>query len=205
MSYGYAYDGRGLTYRPNPHHSFNKSAAFGFSRSRKYGRNAHHYNHPPATVEQAAEPVRPPNAHPEKLIELLKSSGEYDRLRKQIFARFQNSDMRKVLLSRVDGVVTECLEGDPKVLSKPPESLHGELMQELDTYPFVERQVLCVPIWREDDWIAHIERGITNLIHDRPVDAPPTPPPQPASALASTPAAPVEVANNNTKKAEPPK
>ncbi|KAG8869121.1 hypothetical protein FRC20_002085 [Serendipita sp. 405] len=91
MSYGYAYDGRGLTYRPNPHHSFNKSAAFGFSRSRKYGRNAHHYNHPPATVEQAAEPVRPPNAHPEKLIELLKSSGEYDRLRKQIFARFQNS------------------------------------------------------------------------------------------------------------------
>lgn len=137
--------------------------------------------------------MRPPNATPEKLIELLKSSGEYDRLRKQIFTRFQNSDMRKVLLSRVDGVVTECLENDQHVLSKPPELLHAELMHELDTYPFVERQVLCVPIWREDDWIAHIEHAITNLIHDRPVDAPPVPPPQAVKVEAQVerPKAPV--------------
>ncbi|KAG8836231.1 hypothetical protein FRC17_008967 [Serendipita sp. 399] len=122
--------------------------------------------------------------------------------------------MRKVLLSRVDGVATECLEGDPNVLSKPPESLHAELMQELDTYPFVERQVLCVPIWREDDWIAHIERGIYNLIHDRPVDAPPTPPPAPAPAPALAPTAaqpalalpaPVEAPGNAPKKPELPK
>ena len=86
-----------------------------------------------------------------------------------------------MLLSRVDGVVTECLENDQNALSKPPEPLHAELMQELDTYPFVERQVLCVPIWREDDWIARIEHGIANLIHDRPVDAPPAPPPEVAT------------------------
>jgi len=80
--------------------------------------------------------------------------------------------MRKVLLSRVDGVVTECLENDSEVLTRPPDETHAILMKELDTYPFVERQVLCVPIWREDEWIAGIERAILNLIHDRPVDAP---------------------------------
>lgn len=85
--------------------------------------------------------------------------------------------MRKVLLSRVDGVVTECLEKDPHVLSRPPDATHSDLMRELDTYPFVERQVICVPIWREDDWIAGIERAVLNLLHDRPVGAaPPTEP-----------------------------
>jgi hypothetical protein len=80
--------------------------------------------------------------------------------------------MRKVLLSRVDGVVTECLENDADVLTRPPDATHAMLMKELDTYPFVERQVLCVPIWREDDWLAGIDHAIVNLIHDRPVDAP---------------------------------
>lgn len=127
---------------------------------------------------------------------LLKSSGEYDRLRKQIFTTFQNSDMRKVLLSRVDGVVTECLENDSDVLSRPPDATHATLMKELDTYPFVERQVLCVPIWREDEWIAGIERAIVNLIHDRAVDAqPPTepvapPPPAPPPVVVEPPRAP---------------
>ena len=37
----------------------------------------------------------------------------------------------------------------------------------------MERQVLCVPIWREDEWIAGIEHSIFNLLHDRPVHAPP--------------------------------
>jgi hypothetical protein len=81
--------------------------------------------------------------------------------------------MRKVLLSRVDGVVTECLEKDLHVLSRPPEATHADLMRELDTYPFVERQVICVPIWREDEWIASVERAVRNLIHDRPVNAAP--------------------------------
>lgn len=80
--------------------------------------------------------------------------------------------MRKTLLSRVDGVVTECLAEDPSLLSQPPDQVHTHLLKELDTYPFVERQVLCVPIWRDDDWIAAIERTICNLIHDRPTDAP---------------------------------
>jgi len=72
----------------------------------------------------------------------------------------------------VDGVVTECLENDPEVLTRPPDATHAMLMKELDTYPFVERQVLCVPIWREDDWLAGIDHAILNLIYDRPVDAP---------------------------------
>lgn len=80
--------------------------------------------------------------------------------------------MRKVLLSRVDGVVTECLEKDRQLLSRPPDLTHADLMKELDTYPFVERQVLCVPIWRDDEWISQIEHAIYNLIHERPVDAP---------------------------------
>jgi hypothetical protein len=140
-------------------------------------------------IHPAPEPVWPANGYPDKLMSLLKSSGEYDRLRKQIFTTFQNSvstsynliliktsyvhlqDMRKVLLSRVDGVVSECLENDPGVLTRPPDATHAMLMKELDTYPFVERQVLCVPIWREDEWIAGIEHAILNLIHDRPVDA----------------------------------
>jgi hypothetical protein len=93
MNVGYIYDGRGTSYRTNGH---NKAAAFSFSsRQRRHGRQ-HHYNHhhPPVMQDhqqQQTEPVRPPNADPEKLMTLLKSSGEYDRLRKQIFTTFQNS------------------------------------------------------------------------------------------------------------------
>ncbi|PVF94034.1 hypothetical protein CPB86DRAFT_741369 [Serendipita vermifera] len=201
MNVGYIYDGRGTSYRTNAH---NKAAAFSFSsRQRRHGRQHHynHHHHPPVMQDhqqQQTEPVRPPNADPEKLMALLKSSGEYDRLRKQIFTTFQNSEMRKVLLSRVDGVATECLEKDPDVLSRPPDATHADLMRELDTYPFVERQVLCVPIWRDDEWIAHIERSILNLIHDRPVDAPaltepPVVPPKPQPTTTIEPPKPPRV------------
>jgi hypothetical protein len=93
---GYAYDGRGSIYRGN-----NKSAGYGFqSRPRRmHGGRQQHHGMPNGTggmmnseqMHPQPEPVWPANAYPDKLMSLLKSSGEYDRLRKQIFTTFQNS------------------------------------------------------------------------------------------------------------------
>lgn len=91
----YAYDGRGSVYRPNNAH--NRSAAYAYAGRPRRGRPPHHHmangammmNHEQMLPQP--EPVWPTNAYPDKLMALLKSSGEYDRLRKQIFTRFQNS------------------------------------------------------------------------------------------------------------------
>ena len=97
--YTYMYDGRGSKYRP-PNNPNTKSAPYGFpSRPRRLQGGRQHHGIPNGGpgiassdhIHPQPEPVWPPNAYPDKLMNLLKSSGEYDRLRKQIFGTFQNS------------------------------------------------------------------------------------------------------------------
>lgn len=111
----FTYDGRGGVHRGNNGNSSpTKSQGYLFNsgRRRNHGhghgnrhQHQHHHHHqhqhqhhgqshangPVLQTNDAPEPVRPPNAHADKLINLLKTSGEYDRLRKQIFSTFQNS------------------------------------------------------------------------------------------------------------------
>lgn len=55
--------------------------------------------------------------------------------------------MRQVLLSRVDGVANEYLGGDPDLLSKSPETVHAEVMQEVDRFVFMIHFCVSKYVW----------------------------------------------------------
>lgn len=100
MNPAYAFDGRGTVYRPIKASQYNnnnnvkrRSFPSNFGNHRRHPHSISSGQHLQGQGQQppTPEPVAPPNANPDKLMELLKSSGEYDRLRKQIFTTFQNS------------------------------------------------------------------------------------------------------------------
>ncbi|KZV66299.1 hypothetical protein PENSPDRAFT_585490, partial [Peniophora sp. CONT] len=84
-----------------------------------------------------------------------KKSGEFDRLRKQLLAQFQNSVAMETLTARVDDIAKRKLEEDERLTRKAPEDVHREVMQELDRYPILERALADLalpsdPVFTED-------------------------------------------------------
>ncbi|KZS94143.1 hypothetical protein SISNIDRAFT_60833 [Sistotremastrum niveocremeum HHB9708] len=85
-----------------------------------------------------------------------KKSGEFDKLRREIFAAFQNSDALPPLLKRVDEVGREKLQ-DERIRYRSRDAKHAALIQEMDRFPMVERAVQDFEQLNEEQWVTELE------------------------------------------------
>ncbi|KAI6164992.1 hypothetical protein EDD17DRAFT_1473872, partial [Pisolithus thermaeus] len=93
-----------------------------------------------------------------------KKSGEFDRLRRELLSQFQHSDRIAAFKSRVEDIARQRLASDPKLIHMPHDTIHRELMGEIDRYPIVERAVAEAPLLSEADFIANIHTSIQRIL-----------------------------------------
>lgn len=101
---------------------------------------------------------------PKQLIDEFKKSGEFDRLRRELLSQFQHSDRIAAFKSRVEDIARQRLASDPKLIHMPHDTIHRELMGEIDRYPIVERAVAEAPLLSEADFIANIHTSIQRIL-----------------------------------------
>nr|GAT53813.1 predicted protein [Mycena chlorophos] len=75
---------------------------------------------------------------PDQLVAAFKNSGEFDKLRRELFQQAQNSDNYDAFKARLADIVKERLKSG-QLDWVPPEKLPGELVQEVNRFPVVER------------------------------------------------------------------
>lgn len=95
-----------------------------------------------------------------------KKSGEFDRLRRQLLAKFQNGEGMAPFMARVEDIAKQKLASDSKLQYMPEAAVHRELMQELDRYPLVERAVADAPTLSDPSFAAGIRRSITRILQE---------------------------------------
>ncbi|KAI6105456.1 hypothetical protein F5141DRAFT_128821 [Pisolithus sp. B1] len=93
-----------------------------------------------------------------------RKSGEFDRLRRELLSQFQHSDRIAAFKSRVEDIARQRLASDPKLIHMPHDTIHRELMGEIDRYPIVERAVAEAPLLSEADFIANIHTSIQRIL-----------------------------------------
>jgi len=93
-----------------------------------------------------------------------KKSGEFDRLRRELLAQFQNGDGTEAFWERVDDIARTRLDAEDKLHLKAADTHHRELLQELDRFPLVERAVADVPALADPEFAAGIRGHAENLL-----------------------------------------
>jgi len=101
---------------------------------------------------------------PDDLVKEFKKSGEFDRLRRDLLAQFQNGAGTESFWARVDDIARARLEAEDKLHLKADDTLHRELLQELDRFPVVERALADVPALADPEFAAGIRRHAENLV-----------------------------------------
>jgi len=101
---------------------------------------------------------------PDALVKEFKKSGEFDRLRRELLAQFQNGDGTEAFWERVDDIARTRLDAEDKLHLKAADTLHRELLQELDRFPLVERAVADVPALADPEFAAGIRGHAENLL-----------------------------------------
>ncbi|KAI9431267.1 hypothetical protein H4582DRAFT_983911 [Lactarius indigo] len=101
---------------------------------------------------------------PDDLVKEFKKSGEFDRLRRELLAQFQNGVGTEAFCARVDDIARARLEAEDKLHLKADDTLHRELLQELDRFPLVERALADVPALADPEFAAGIRRHAENLV-----------------------------------------
>ncbi|OJA16421.1 hypothetical protein AZE42_08408 [Rhizopogon vesiculosus] len=101
---------------------------------------------------------------PAQLIDEFKKSGEFDRLRRELFSHFQRIDRVEALKSRVDHIARQRLSSDPKLISKPNDAIQRELLGEIDRYPIVERAVADALLLSDPAYVAGIRASLQRTL-----------------------------------------
>ncbi|KAJ7067958.1 hypothetical protein C8F01DRAFT_1364386, partial [Mycena amicta] len=76
---------------------------------------------------------------PDQLVAAFKSSGEFDKLRRELLANAQSSDGYEVFKTRIGDIVRQRLHSGQVDSNMKPEILHKDLMQEINRFPIVDR------------------------------------------------------------------
>ncbi|KIK65637.1 hypothetical protein GYMLUDRAFT_70730 [Collybiopsis luxurians FD-317 M1] len=101
-----------------------------------------------------------PITNPNQLVEEFKKSGEFDRLRRELFAEFQKGDHIPAFNKKTEDVVKQRFASAKARsflstrLSQSESNLRTELMQEIQRYPYVETTV--------NDWQFFFDRGFND-------------------------------------------
>jgi len=105
--------------------------------------------------------------NPSKLVEEFKRSGDFDRIRRELLAQFQNSEYLAAFKSRVEDVARQRLTSDHNLLYMPQEFIHRELMQELDRFPIVERSTSELPMLNDPALSTRIGNSLEKILKDQ--------------------------------------
>ncbi|KIJ70463.1 hypothetical protein HYDPIDRAFT_105193 [Hydnomerulius pinastri MD-312] len=105
-------------------------------------------------------------SNPKQLVDEFKKSGEFDRLRRELLAQFQSSDRIATFKSRVDDIARQRLASDPKLVHMPHDTVHRELVGEIDRYPIVERAVTEAPLLSDASFAAGIRASVQRILDE---------------------------------------
>ncbi|KAL4075735.1 hypothetical protein V8B97DRAFT_143796 [Scleroderma yunnanense] len=123
--------------------------------------------------------------NPKQLVDEFKKSGEFDRLRRELFTQFQCSvriqslnchsltmsphlsqDRITGFKSRVDDIAHQRLASDHKLIHMSHDTVVRELMGEIDRYPIVERAVAEAPLLSETSFVAAIRTSLQRILDE---------------------------------------
>ncbi|KIM67836.1 hypothetical protein SCLCIDRAFT_46662, partial [Scleroderma citrinum Foug A] len=104
--------------------------------------------------------------NPKQLVDEFKKSGEFDRLRRELFTQFQRSDRIAAFKSRVDDIARQRLASDHKLIQMPHDAVHRELMGEIDRYPIIERVVAEAPLLSETSFVSAIRASLQRILDE---------------------------------------
>ncbi|KAI0033901.1 hypothetical protein K488DRAFT_84450 [Vararia minispora EC-137] len=103
---------------------------------------------------------------PDDLVLAFKKSGEFDRLRKELLAQFQQSSAMESLMARVEDIARRKLDSDERLAQKAPETVHRELLQELDRYPILERALSDVPAFSDPAFNGAVRQHARKILRE---------------------------------------
>ncbi|KAG6330406.1 hypothetical protein ID866_8681 [Astraeus odoratus] len=104
--------------------------------------------------------------NPKQLVDEFKKSGEFDRLRRELLSQFQRSDRITAFKTRVDDIARQRLASDQKLIHMPHDTIHRELMGEIDRYPIIERAVAEAPMLSEASFVTAIRASIQRILDE---------------------------------------
>jgi len=105
-------------------------------------------------------------SNPTQLVDAFKKSGEFDRLRRELLAEFQQSEGMSSFMNRVEDITRKKLETDQRLQYMPPETVHRELQQELERYPIVERAVADVHMLSDHSFVSGIRNSLQKILQE---------------------------------------
>ncbi|KAL0949181.1 hypothetical protein HGRIS_009259 [Hohenbuehelia grisea] len=89
-----------------------------------------------------------------------KKSGEFDRIRRDLLKDFQKSDASAALKARIEDIARARLNSDQKLRYMPQESVHRELVQEVERYPIVERAAAEFHAFSDPTFISSLKKSV---------------------------------------------
>ncbi|KAJ3514890.1 hypothetical protein NLJ89_g2110 [Agrocybe chaxingu] len=107
-----------------------------------------------------------PIDNPTALVEEFKKSGEFDRVRRELLAQFQQDESYPALKERVEDIARQRLAKDQMMQYMPQETVYKELAQEVDRYPIVERAVADGRILSDPTFLANVESSLQKILRD---------------------------------------
>ncbi|KAJ3906023.1 hypothetical protein F5879DRAFT_948082 [Lentinula edodes] len=115
-----------------------------------------------------------PASNPNQLVEEFKKSGEFDRLRRELFAEFQKGDHISSFNKKTEDVVQQRFASMKSRsfisarFNKNESNLRTELLQEIQRYPYVETTVNDMPIFSDKSFDDSLKESILRALKDQP-------------------------------------
>ncbi|KAJ3770972.1 hypothetical protein FB446DRAFT_128489 [Lentinula raphanica] len=115
-----------------------------------------------------------PATNPNQLVEEFKKSGNFDRLRRELFAEFQKGDHIPSFDKKTQDVVQQRFASmkTRSFLStrfnKDETNLRTELLQEIQRYPYVETTVNDMPTFSDQTFNDNLTESIMRILKEEP-------------------------------------
>ncbi|KAI0079688.1 hypothetical protein K474DRAFT_1591464 [Panus rudis PR-1116 ss-1] len=107
-----------------------------------------------------------PITNPSQLVDEYKKLGEFDRLRRELLAQFQEGEHYGTFIARIEEIIKERLAVDSKLQYMPEAVACRELAEEVDRYPVVERAVADLPRMSDSQLASTIHRKLSSIVDE---------------------------------------
>ncbi|KAK0191312.1 hypothetical protein F5146DRAFT_1224049 [Armillaria mellea] len=134
-----------------------------------------------------------PIVNPDQLVDAFKKSGEFDRLRRELLSEFQQGNGVDIndFKSKIESYINKRLVSDEKLKYMAQETVHRDLMLEVDRYPTVERAVTDMTVFSNPSFLSSIQATANRLLLEdrglKPVESPIRPDSIAASSIRPSP------------------
>ncbi|TFL05541.1 hypothetical protein BDV98DRAFT_560196 [Pterulicium gracile] len=98
---------------------------------------------------------------PHQLVEAYKSSGEFDKLRKDLLAQLKKSEALPDFQEKIRNIARDRLQADAKLWPLSPDAITKEMVQEVERFPIVDRVVADLK-WEKSDIRSWVEKHLAD-------------------------------------------